>query len=1311
MFKNWFLIAGVSCGVGFGSTFLISRNLQQSAWAGLGTVPAVAASLTILSRQRQEEIDRQVAKSRLSLDGLQREELLVKEKLQLNESSCRKISAHGQKLQTAFTQLKQDVNRYREEQAGLEREINSLVLQRQAQESSLVRLDATVVTRQNNLQTTQAKLVLIQTQRRSAIDSVKQSNLKLQSICEEIRQYSATKKQLEVQLSDLQNQAQSLQTQLVDREIDLRGIEYHILQMEERRDRVSIAIVDLDRSLKQKQSLLHNIDRDRQQQQALIQEISDLLLEKQDREVLVGELVVNITVKQNILFELDAEVSEGQANLDRISIDLVQIEAQRQSTIDLAQQSELTLANIQEEISNHCINKEKIAAEIADLQNRGENLESEIVRQKINRIELQEQISALKEQQERLSIEIEAQQQSSNPEQIIDLDLGNQSKDLDKAKDGSEEIENTRQHRNCRSLYSSHKLIDRRQDFMNPQYTKKIWQEQILPFWLDRDKPKSHRFLGHVNIPRGQSDELITLVGENLRRLNRITEREIRVFDSLEQDWIKIFTFAASEYAYYYSDERFWEGLCERWKIPLNQTVENTLRQLTRKGINLLGLVETSGGYTYVSTLWLQSCIPSQNLEQFAQLLKELADRYKWEYLAEDSVENLSEKILYLYNRKYPQGGTLSHLFKYREPISGRIIQGIAKIARELEINKLSPTILEDERQRDSILGNLSLDDGFFLRDWEAIVKILTPKENNSRRQNTEIKETDLVLHLDIEDSGNIQSILPEQSIWDDEWENLRGSDCKIPEAGWEGNIPMQGSLEIPELTIDIDRVSQEYIVSLKNDRGDSIYKWSCEEIYEELPCLIFDAFSGEYLPFNLDNPTIIGVEQIICFTPKEITIVFDEGIQSIDNCIPCSLKGWKGIEMRLSGASGCISIQSDDKTIDSPQKRLCQRTINWQLQENDTPRLIGIKSNWRKSIYLEVPTLWLPPVQELSTVELKIQDADSNNELCSNIYTLLANSKWFERSLEQWIDKPGNYRVSISSDRMNWSQKFTVIEKYSISVVSEIPKPQIHIKDRIVAVENLPLSYESSPEFDAQIIEIRGLWNLEQVSLIMTNGTDGDICHYTQADREGNFKISLSELSEFWDNSVDYYSLSYQRYGYDRQPLIEAKLSLNKLEWLWVDRELTISGLKPDRPYDLSCWNLLLPNREARRLPLPLATNEQDTLPIDINLPTGIYYIRLLNAQENVEAKLGFHCIGGKNDLPEAALDDEYLENYCYTILGDESTEDFRNAAKRLGICFDIDLVKGGIDSLMTSDNHLLPEWLDKQRLISKLDTLVDLN
>jgi hypothetical protein len=58
--KNWFLLTSISCGVGFTFTLALSKNLQQSALAGLGTVPAIATSLTMLARQRKEEIERQI---------------------------------------------------------------------------------------------------------------------------------------------------------------------------------------------------------------------------------------------------------------------------------------------------------------------------------------------------------------------------------------------------------------------------------------------------------------------------------------------------------------------------------------------------------------------------------------------------------------------------------------------------------------------------------------------------------------------------------------------------------------------------------------------------------------------------------------------------------------------------------------------------------------------------------------------------------------------------------------------------------------------------------------------------------------------------------------------------------------------------------------------------------------------------------------------------------------------------------------------------------------------------------------------------
>lgn len=369
MLKNWFLLASVSCGVGFGSTFLISRNLQQSTLAGLGTVPAVAASLTILSRQRREEIDRQVAQSKqqLQLTNASCSEISahwqrVQEQEQLFKDRCREISAHGKELQTESKQLKQEVDRYRERQASLERQINSLVLQKQTRKSLLVQLDGEVLDKQKQLKTTQTELAQIQTQKESEIDSATQSNLKLQRIREEIRQDSAAKKQLDDQ------------------------------------------ITDLDRLLQQKQSLLQNTGQ--QQQQSLQQAISDLLLQKQDQKILLDQLGVNISTKQNKLIKLDTEIRERQADLDKIAIDLVQSEARNQSAINSVQGSKLALTNIQEKIRQDSAIKEELKLEITYLQNKEGNLQAEIASHKVDLSETQQQISVLEEQREQISVAV-----------------------------------------------------------------------------------------------------------------------------------------------------------------------------------------------------------------------------------------------------------------------------------------------------------------------------------------------------------------------------------------------------------------------------------------------------------------------------------------------------------------------------------------------------------------------------------------------------------------------------------------------------------------------------------------------------------------------------------------------------------------------------------------------------------------------------------------------------------------------------------------------------------------------------------------
>lgn len=91
----------------------------------------------------------------------------------------------------------------------------------------------------------------------------------------------------------------------------------------------------------------------------------------------------------------------------RIWIYLPEIRAKREIEIDSAQQSELTLANIHEEISKHSVNKENLEAEIAALENREENLQAEIVAQKVEHTESQQHLSVLKQQQEQISIAVD----------------------------------------------------------------------------------------------------------------------------------------------------------------------------------------------------------------------------------------------------------------------------------------------------------------------------------------------------------------------------------------------------------------------------------------------------------------------------------------------------------------------------------------------------------------------------------------------------------------------------------------------------------------------------------------------------------------------------------------------------------------------------------------------------------------------------------------------------------------------------------------------------------------------------------------
>ena len=161
-------------------------------------------------------------------------------------------------------------------------------------------------------------------------------------------------------------------------------------------------------------------------------------------------------------------------------------------------------------------------------------------------------------------------------------------------------------------------------DFTNPEATEQFWRKTLLPYWSHHDRPVGQRFMGSFRISAQSTQNLLGLVRYNLKRIGDLTEKRLsNRFGDAAGGWGKIVTLALSEYAYHYSESnnRFWDGFCQHIQINNSQLAEKALRATVDQGFDSLGLIRAKGGYRYVSTLWLQSGVPKQNLEHFSQLV------------------------------------------------------------------------------------------------------------------------------------------------------------------------------------------------------------------------------------------------------------------------------------------------------------------------------------------------------------------------------------------------------------------------------------------------------------------------------------------------------------------------------------------------------------------------------------------------------------------------------------------------------------------------------------------------------------------
>jgi hypothetical protein len=513
-------------------------------------------------------------------------------------------------------------------------------------------------------------------------------------------------------------------------------------------------------------------------------------------------------------------------------------------------------------------------------------------------------------------------------------------------------------------------------DFSRFGQAEQVWQNlQIPDNWGHYNRPSGHRFLGSLRLSKQNSNYLLDITSENLGRLGSLTfTRLYDRFDSCDpkEYWIRIITLALSEYAYYdEGDHGFWPSICDRLKIENTQGTQNALRKVLDRGFNLLGLIKAQKKTFYVSTLWLQSGIPQQNLTQFAQLLEELSSQYDWRDIAREDPEDLSWLLLDSCRCHHRQWTKLLTFLgsscgeeECAEPISGNLIQGLAIVAQTLEKQGLEPTVLQDAHKREKLLQDFGLPQTFFLRDWDDLVQVLTPQHKNSvhRHMITSRRKKPLLLKLDVFDSQEIQLFLPAQVLWNSAWEGFSDNYIKIPEQGWDSMLSSGGRLEILEpISLSVKQIVNEWIWHLRLHTNASLMEWQCEGISPDFPVLFFDAETGDRL---MPPDGLKGHSEIICFHNRAIRLEVSNGIEIAESFVPCDISGWRGEKLELTCKQAQITIHGASHT----------QSLRWDSCPLEFPQIRGLKLKCKSSTYLEVPSIWHPPVSFPKALSIQVE-------------------------------------------------------------------------------------------------------------------------------------------------------------------------------------------------------------------------------------------------------------------------------------------------------------------------------------------------
>jgi len=426
-------------------------------------------------------------------------------------------------------------------------------------------------------------------------------------------------------------------------------------------------------------------------------------------------------------------------------------------------------------------------------------------------------------------------------------------------------------------------------------------------------------------------------------------------------------------------------------------------------------------------------------------------------------------------------------------------------------------------------------------------------------------------------------------------------------------------------------------------------------------------------------------------------------GVELLDGLVPCSIAGWRGQQLHLTAAQAQLTFRLPNSI----------QILEWNQLQAEHPQLRGLKLKGKQSVHLEVPAVWYPPLKLGKSVNILVEDLTNRTILTAldATVTLPANSNWQCFRLSQWITQSGSYavrlwnqvdRTSTAAEADRWSERFEVRSGFELSQPSNMSA--LVVCDRSQTPLETSGQAASPEDFWLEEITLRGLWALEEIKILLTNGKETQ-SYRQQASPSGVLAINLAAWRDVLPES-DWYALSYQRQGEDLQRLLEMG-SGETVSHTWTNQALHLSGLQPGRSYSLVLWNVLAPQNSLPPQSVVSLPN-QKTVTVPLVDLFGIFYVQIESSMQFAQS-LGWWC--GIQEIANLSLSDELsgdLFEYCMNVFENESVEIFLTEIQRLNLDFDAEAIKQAIAALENLPCHL-PNWLDRDLFRQKLQVFLE--